>query len=942
MTKSNRNLIALLLLFITLSAHSQIIINEIDVDTVGSDVLEFVELYGPPNTELDGMILVFYNGNGDTSYSAIDLDGETTNANGFFVAGNAAVANVSVVFSSNGLQNGADAVALYTGNGADFPNGTPVTNVNLIDALVYDTNDADDVGLIDVLTPGQAQINEDGGIDKDIESNSRFPDGGTALVTSTYIQQAPTPGTTNVPPEISINDVTQVEGNAGTTTFDFTVSISYSADALVNFTTSDGTAMVSDSDYIPDSSIIDKFNGGPTPPITFTAGGATTQTLSVTVNGDTTIEQDETFFVNLIDANGAIIADPQGQGTILNDDFSIISIDDVSQIEGDTGTTTFDFTISLTNSTDVGLQVHVTGGTASVADSDFVPFNNQPINFTAGGPTSQVVSVTVNGDTTIEADETFFVTLTVISGNSISFGMNNGVGTGTIINDDFAILSIDDVSQNEGDAGTTTFDFTLSLTQSTDLGLQVHATGGTASSADFVPFMNQPINFTNGGPTSQVVSVTVNGDTTIEANETFFVTLTAISGSNYIFGDNNGVGTGTIINDDSANITIDDVTQSEGDAGSTTFDFTVSIDSSNNASVQVDTADISATTGDSDYDAIVAQVVNFTAGGATTQTVSVTVNGDTAIEPNETFSVNLSNVTGTDVSIGDAQGIGTINNDDSSTISINDVTQSEGDAGATLFNFNVSISTAANASVQVDTSDGTATIADNDYAAIVGQIVNFTIDGPTTQVVSVSVNGDTTIEETETFNVNLSNVIGDEVTISDAQGIGTITNNDALNAIVLSPIKSVSGDLNPGGLITYEIVMTNTGPNAQNDNPGDEMTDELPTFIDYISSSATSGVVSFSNNVVAWNGSIPPGETVTVTIDAIISVNASGTIRNQAIAYFDNDGDNINESTALSNGPIVLGPTSFFIAVMVPTLNQYMIVLLMLMIILVALRRIRT
>lgn len=189
-----------------------ILINEVDADTAGTDTLEFIELYAAPNLSLDGLVVVLYNGNGDVSYAAYDLDGYTTNAEGFFVLGNSGVTNVDLVLPNpdNNVQNGADAVAIYQGDDTDFPGGTAVTDANLIDALVYDTNDGDDSGLIDVLTPGQAQINEDELGDKDNHANARVPDGGTAQDTSTYTQQLPTPGTSNLslaPPDVVINEV---------------------------------------------------------------------------------------------------------------------------------------------------------------------------------------------------------------------------------------------------------------------------------------------------------------------------------------------------------------------------------------------------------------------------------------------------------------------------------------------------------------------------------------------------------------------------------------------------------------------------------------------------------------------------------------------------------------------------------------------------------------
>ena len=106
---------------------ADVIINETDADTEGTDVAEFVELYdgGTGNTALDGMVVVFFNGSDDASYAAYDLDGFSTDANGYFVLGNTGVPGVQITFSSNGLQNGADAVGLYTGDAADFPGDTP-------------------------------------------------------------------------------------------------------------------------------------------------------------------------------------------------------------------------------------------------------------------------------------------------------------------------------------------------------------------------------------------------------------------------------------------------------------------------------------------------------------------------------------------------------------------------------------------------------------------------------------------------------------------------------------------------------------------------------------------------------------------------------------------------------------------------------------------------
>jgi len=138
------------MLIATSSSFAQVVINEIDADTPGTDMAEFIELKGTPNASLDGYVVVLYNGSNDLSYAAFDLDGKTLDSNGFFILGNTGVISGSDIDlgTSNALQNGADAVAIYTGNDTDFPDGTAVTSANLVDALVYGTGDADDAELL--------------------------------------------------------------------------------------------------------------------------------------------------------------------------------------------------------------------------------------------------------------------------------------------------------------------------------------------------------------------------------------------------------------------------------------------------------------------------------------------------------------------------------------------------------------------------------------------------------------------------------------------------------------------------------------------------------------------------------------------------------------------------------------------------------------------------
>ena len=112
-----------------------------------------------------------------------------------------------------------------------------------------------------------------------------------------------------VPPKVSINDVSLLEGNSGTTAAIFTVSLSEptTSTVLVNFMTANGSAVAGD-DY--------NFMSGT---VTFNPG-ETTKTIAVPVKGDKKRESDETFKVNLSGADGATLVDSQGAGVIRNDD----------------------------------------------------------------------------------------------------------------------------------------------------------------------------------------------------------------------------------------------------------------------------------------------------------------------------------------------------------------------------------------------------------------------------------------------------------------------------------------------------------------------------------------------------------------------------------------------------------------------------------------------
>ena len=376
------------------------------------------------------------------------------------------------------------------------------------------------------------------------------------------------------PPNLTIADVTVSEGNSGTTTATFTVSLSApapSTDITFDIATADGTAQddnpaTEDNDYVArtlTSQII--------------PAGQTAYTFTVNVNADVVVENDETFLVNVTNASGATITDGQAVDTIQNDDLPSLSVNDVSQNEGNTGTSTFTFTVSLSSPAPTGgvtFDIATADGTAqddtpATEDNDYVARSLASQTIAAGSST-YTFDVTVNGDVNIEPNETFVVNVSNVSGATVA----DGQGRGTIQNDDSPSLSIADVSANETNSGTTTFTFTVTSSLSAPAGgitFDIATADGTAQDDNPVSEDND---YVAKSLTSQTIpatqttytfEVTVNGDTFVEPNETFVVNITNASGA----GISDGSATGTIVNDDAAQLVISQIYGAGGNVGAT-------------------------------------------------------------------------------------------------------------------------------------------------------------------------------------------------------------------------------------------------------------------------------------------------------------------------------------------------------------------------------------
>ncbi len=350
----------------------------------------------------------------------------------------------------------------------------------------------------------------------------------------------PCPSTTL--PVLAVNDVSVVEGNAGTrvATFDITRSGNTSGATSVRYATADGTATAG-SDYVAKVATTVNF-----------AAGETTKPIAVTINGDTTVEPTERFSLNLSSPTGATIADPAGTGTILNDDkanLPALMVNNISYGEGDFPNSNFKGTFVVSRSGDTSsassVQYATADGTAT-AGSDYVAL--PPTTLTFGpGETSKPVVVTSIGDTTPEPAETFFLRLS----SPIGATLFDDSGTATIndADDNLPRVAVNDASVTEGNAGDTTATFTVTRSVDTSAAASVNyvtVDNSARAGTDYVALPVTTLKFAPG-ETTKSVAVTIHGDTTVELSETFYVILSSPSG--VILADSHA--NVTILNDDS-------------------------------------------------------------------------------------------------------------------------------------------------------------------------------------------------------------------------------------------------------------------------------------------------------------------------------------------------------------------------------------------------------
>jgi hypothetical protein len=405
---------------------------------------------------------------------------------------------------------------------------------------------------------------------------------------------------------LSIGNTSVTEGDgAGTVNLNFTVTLSPADNAqtvTVDFRTSTTTENINTfgansaataspdagADYLSQNGTL-MFNPG-----------ETSKPVTITVNSDCVSENAEALRVLLSNATNASIGSDSGQGQIVTDDQHSLSIGSMSVIEGDSGSATLTFTVSLsgspvtaqsvaacgpvtvdfrTSTTTENINTFGANGAATAspdAGADYVS-QSGTLTFNAGD-TSKPINITVNSDCLPENNEF----LRAFLSNATNANIGSDTSQGQIITDDQHSLSINNTSVVEGAVGTTTLTFTVSLSGSPVTAQSVAACGplsvdyrtstttenintfGAASAATASPdagadYLSQNGTLTfSAGETSKPISITVMSDCLPENSESLLLLLSNVTNASL----SNSSGQGSIQNNSTACLEVNNTNDS--------------------------------------------------------------------------------------------------------------------------------------------------------------------------------------------------------------------------------------------------------------------------------------------------------------------------------------------------------------------------------------------
>ncbi len=593
-------------------------------------------------------------------------------------------------------------------------------------------------------------------------------------------------------------------------------------------------------------------SGGPAPDYVAASGALTfapgemAKTVRVALLDDGLEEASEKFSLVLSDVTGATLPVTTGTATLAASDGAPantpqINVDDVTVSEGQGYV---DFLVRLSNPGTQTVSVNYTlaGNTATVG-SDYTG-QTGTLSFTPG-ETVKTVRVALVDDTATETIESFKLTLDTPANATLG----QATGTATVVDNDGVtgapVVSVNDISVDEA-GREAVFTVTLDRPSTGVVTLDYATGGGTATAGSDYIAATGSLTF-GPGEVAKTVRVSLSDDSTYEGgNETFGLTLSNIVGATAA----DASGTATIIDNDTSKVSLGIDNPLIDEAGKATFTVTLDKASTGTVSVHYQTANGSAT-GGSDFTAIGGDV-SF-APGETSKTVEIQLIDDRVSETSESFTLNLSGVSGGILGRDAATAI--ITDNDSGKVSVGDVLVDEA-AQEAVFTVSLERPSSGTVTLNYTTANGSA-LAGSDFIAASGSLTF--APGESTKTVKVALVNDNSAESSETFGLALSNIVG--ASASDASGAAVIAANDGASSVL--PLLTVEDVAVGEGQGYAEFVVRLNAPSALPVSVGYSTANGTADATDYL---AQTGTLSFAS-----------GETVkTVRIELTDDIKVEG------------------------------------------------------------------
>ncbi len=598
------------------------------------------------------------------------------------------------------------------------------------------------------------------------------------------------------------------------------------------------------------------------------SAGSLASTIYITNVGDTIYEGAEDITVGISSLTSATTSSAQSLSFTITDAESVPTVTlstGGSTISENSGTQTVVPTLSVATTVDVTVNVSYSG--TATRNTDYSA-SADSATISAGSQTS-TITLTATQDTTYEADETIIVDIDSVSGGGATES-GTQQSTITLSEDDSAptvSLSVSSSSVAEA-SGTATVTATLSIASTSDVTVGLSLSGTATTNNDY-SISSDSITI-SAGSTTGTSTLTSTQDTSVEGDETIIVDIDSVSGGGAT---ESGTQQSTItLSDDESGISLSISSSSLVEASGTST-VTVELNIANTSSdVVVDLSLSGTATSNNDYTISATSLTIAT--GTTSNTATITAIQDTSIEGDETIVIDISSVSGGDVSeIGTQQSTITIVDDEFPDITLSTTYSSFAeDVGfATL---TATLSQTISSEVYVDfTYSGLATSGTDYSVSLADSMTIFANTLATTLYLSAI--ADSIYEANETISVSMN-----RVTNANTSALGTFSftliDNESAPSVTLSTGGSTLSEDSGTQTVIPTLSVATTETVTVNLSFSGEAAKDTDYTVSATTVSISAGSTSNTITITAIQDTIGEGdETIIVGIDSVSGGGAS-------------------------------------------------------------------